>query len=380
MKLALLTAVQLIINDADERQAAIDGIENVTRIVARFRTVEVDYVSGRYGTNGDFEKRLVALYRAVALFYIKTACYFAKSTLFRTIRGIVEADAWKHTLDSIKSTESESDRFVTMLVLSKSLDRIDKVLEDLSRIELKDLIKDVERWLIPDVDVGQQHQAKRPKLASGYDKAGSWLLDSPEFKSWEGGDEGAEQFWINGAVGTGKSSLVAVIVDRMRAKDNVAFYYCTVNIIGAATLSKGFDDAAVTQVLRGLLGQLAMSPDGKKIAEEIEVAVDQASHPGALGRVPLGLEDAKDLLVRIINARRDTTIIIDGLDEMPEYSFLLRTLKVVNDRVDSNGLRLLLSSQGVVPVRSFFPSTRLAVAGGADSIADMESFISGRVG
>jgi hypothetical protein len=98
-----------------------------------------------------------------------------------------------------------------MLGLSKSLERIDKVLEDLSRIELKDLIKDVEKWLIPDVDVGQQHQAKRPKLASGYDKARSWLLDSPEFKSWEEGDEGAEQFWINGAVGTGKSSLVAIL-------------------------------------------------------------------------------------------------------------------------------------------------------------------------
>jgi hypothetical protein len=123
-----------------------------------------------------------------------------------------------------------------------------------------------------------------------------------------------------------------------------------------------------------------MSPDGKRIAEEIEVAFDQASQPGALGRVPLGLEDAKDLLVGIINARRDTTIMIDGLDEMPEYSFLLKTLKVVNDRVDSNGLRLLLSSQGVVPVRSFFPSTKLVVVGGVDSIADMESFISGRVG
>ena len=373
--------MQLIINDADERQAAIDGIENVTRIVARFRTVEVDYVSGRYGINGNFEKRLVALYRAVAVFYIKATCYFAKSTPFRTIRGIVEADAWKHTLDSIKSTESECDRFVTMMGLSKSLERIDKVLEDLSRIEFRDLIKDVEKWLIPDVDVGRQHQAKRPKLASGYDKAGSWLLDSPKFKSWEAGAEGAEQLWINGAVGTGKSSLVAIIVDRMRARDNVAFYYCTVNTIGAANLSKASgDDASVTQVLRGLLGQLAMSSDGKRIAEEIEVAFDQASQPGALGRVPLGLKDAKGLLVKIINARRTATIIIDGLDEMSEYSLLLRTLKDVNDRVDSNGLRLLLASQGVVPVRSFFPSTRLAVAGGANGIADMESFISGRVG
>jgi hypothetical protein len=342
--------------------------------------VEGDYTSGRYGINGDFEKRLVALYRAVALFYIKAACYFAKSTPFRTIRGIVEADAWKHTLDSVKSTESECDRFVNMLGLSKSLKRIDKVLEDLSRIEFKDLIKDVERWLIPDVDVGQQHQAKRPKLAPGYDKAGSWLLDSPDFKSWEERDEGAEQFWINGGVGTGKSSLVAIIVDRMRVKDNVAFYYCTVNTNGAANLSKGSDDdAAVTRVLRGLLGQLAMSSDRKRIAEEIEVAFDQASQPGALGRVPLGLKDTKDLLVKIINARRDTTIIIDGLDEMPEYSSLLRTLRDVSDRADGNRLSLLFASQGVVPVRSFFRSTRMAVAGGANSIADIESFISGRV-
>ncbi|KAK1761777.1 hypothetical protein QBC33DRAFT_614675 [Phialemonium atrogriseum] len=365
----------LIVNDTDERQAAIDGVEHVTRIVARFRTVEDDYVSGRYGKNEHFERALVALYRRVAFFYMKAACYFARSTPFRSIRGLVAADEWKPTLDSVKVTETECHSFVATLGWSKSLEKVDKVLEDLSRVEFKDLIKDIENWLIPNINVEGQHHAKQPKLASGYDKAGSWLLDMPEFKSWEG-EEDAGQFWISGAVGTGKSSLVAIIVDRIRRmqQENVAFFYCIVDTPGTTE-----HDVVVTRILRGLLGQLAMSQDRKRIAEEIEVAFDQSAKPGALGRVPLSLDAAKVLLVKIINTRRSTTIIIDGLDEVPDSRHLLLVLKDIDKKVDAKRLRLLLASQSVVPISDYFPLAKVVVAGGQSSMTDMKSFIGRRV-
>lgn len=352
----------------------------MAHVVARFRTVEDDYVSGRFGANADFEKSLVSLYRSLAYFYMKSACYFAKSTSFRTIRGLVAADAWVSTLDSVKEAETECYRFATMLGCSSSLEKIDKVLVDLARMEFKDLIKDVEDWLIPDVNVAQMHQAKLPKLTSGYDKAGSWLLESPEFKSWE--EEAGGQFWIKGPIGTGKSSLVAIIVDRMlrTPKSDLAFFYCTGDQMGATQVPKNMeDDVSASRVLRGLLGQLAMSPDRRRIAEEIEVAFNRSSQPGALGRVPLSLKDAKDLLVKVINSRRATTIIVDGLDEVSNPRHLLRTLGDVHDKADPGKLQLLLASQSVAPVDTYFPSVKLAVAGGPKSITDMKSFISGRV-
>lgn len=71
---------QLIINDTEEREAAIRGVEYVAGVVARFKTVEDDYVSRRLDKNPDFEKALVHLYHSLAFFYMKSACYFARST------------------------------------------------------------------------------------------------------------------------------------------------------------------------------------------------------------------------------------------------------------------------------------------------------------
>lgn len=268
----------------------------------------------------------------------------------------------------------------TIVGFSSSLKRIDEVLVNLKRMEFKDLIRDVEAWLIPDVNVAQLHQAKQPKLASGYKEAGSWLLESEDFKTWK--EEAGGQFWIKGAVGTGKSSLVATIVDRMRDRQqgDFAFFYCTVNQMGTTQAITGMeDDIAATRVLRGLLGQLAMSPSGDRIAEEIELAFNRSFQHGALGRVPLSLKDAKGLLVEIVNSRRCTTIIVDGLDEVPNYRHLLQTLADIQGQVSKGKLRLILASQSLVPVETYFPSVKVAVAGGPGSIADMESFVSGRV-
>ncbi|KAL8365327.1 hypothetical protein RB595_004232 [Gaeumannomyces hyphopodioides] len=167
----------------------------------------------------------------------------------------------------------------------------------------------------------------------------------------------------------------------MRQRDNVAYFYCTnadtiriTNAVG--DLEK---DAVVTRIFRGLLGRLAMSPDRRRVAEEIEVAFDRSLQPGALGRVPLALRDAQDLLVRIINTRRDTTIIIDGLDELSDYGHLLRALKDIDDKVDAGRLRLLFASRGVVPVTQYFPSTQIVVTGEKGSMDDMHSFVDGRV-
>lgn len=122
-----------------------------------------------------------------------------------------------------------------------------------------------------------------------------------------------------------------------------------------------------------------MSPDGRRVAEEVEVAFENAVKEGTLQPAPLGWKGAENLLIKIIESRRNTTIIIDGIDEFPESATLLKQLKAIYHAVEPGKLRLLLSSQAVVPVDKYFPSALLMVAGGEKSKLDMRAFVEKRV-
>ncbi|KAF5586005.1 ankyrin repeat-containing protein [Fusarium subglutinans] len=341
----------IITNDTDERQIAIDGVSKATELVARYRTVEEDYSDGRHGKHEDFEKVLVAMYRMITLFCIKAACYFARPTLKRTLRGIVVLDDWKSTLASLTKADEE--------------------------IETSNQIDRIKAWLLSDVDVDKQHLDKQDKLGSEFRNSGRWFLDSSEFKKWEGST--SSHLWISGTVGTGKTSLVSIVVNSLRSlsTENLAFFYYSVDT--SKTLQTPNTVSRLEQILRGLVGQLAMSSDRTRVTEEVQIAFGKALKHGTLQPAPLGWEGAKSLLIEIIANRRNSTIIIDGIDEFPEFTNLLKELKAIHDAVKPGQLRLLLASQTVVPVSEYFPFTILMVAGGEKSKPDVDAFIRRRV-
>ncbi|SCO46630.1 uncharacterized protein FFMR_08638 [Fusarium fujikuroi] len=92
-----------------------------TELVARYKIVEEDYIYGKHGKHEDFEKILVAMYSKITLFYIKAACYFAKSTLKRMLRGVATLDDWKSTLTNLTKADEECQAFVVSLGISASL-------------------------------------------------------------------------------------------------------------------------------------------------------------------------------------------------------------------------------------------------------------------
>ncbi|KAM5343371.1 hypothetical protein ACJ41O_011908 [Fusarium nematophilum] len=367
----------MIISDTEERQTAIDGVSRTTQLTARYKTVEEDYLRGMHGENEDFENALVALYRHITLFYVKATCYFAKSILKRMLRGVATLDDWASDLADLTEADKECQAFVTGLGLSASLKKSDQILEKLNKLETNDQIDRIKGWLLSDVDVDKQQLDKQDKLGSEVKYSGRWLLDSDEFKEWE--DSTSAQLWISGSIGTGKTSLVSIVVDSLRSLDieNVAFFYYSIDIRN--TLQTPDTSSRLEQVFRGLVGQLAMSPDKTKVSEEVEIAFEDAVKRGTLQPAPLGWEGAKNLLIKIVASRRNTTIIIVGIDEFPEFAKLLKQLKAIYHAVKPGKLRLLLSSQTVVPVSEYFPSTTLMVAGGEKSKLDMRAFIERRV-
>jgi hypothetical protein len=162
---------KLVVNDTEERTAAIDGMVDVARVTARYKTVEEDYIRGRIRTNTDFESAIVELYRTISLFYIKAAYYFSRSTLSRTLRNLPVLDDWKVTLAGVENAEKECQNFTVLLGLSNILENTEKVLEELGRIESRDRMDRIKKWLKPDVKLDN----RKGKLKARYLDSGRWL-------------------------------------------------------------------------------------------------------------------------------------------------------------------------------------------------------------
>jgi hypothetical protein len=352
-------------------------VEAVARVTARYGTVEGDYSSRLYAQNKDFEKALVDLYRSITVFYMKASVYFARSTLGRTWRGIVNTDDWTAARSAVDQAEDHCHKFLETLGLSTAVEKIDELLNRMCKMEHNDQLDRIEKWLLSDVDMDNEHTKMKDKLGSRYLKSGKWLLTSGKFEDWEKADQG--QLWIQGAVGTGKTSLVTIIIDHIRPKKrpNFAFFYCS-----STTLQPAQDSTShFTKILRGLIGQLALAPDGR-VAEELEICFQQAEKDGTLRKPkPLDSDQAKQLLIDIINSRHDTTIVIDGLDEFPKFNELLAMLQNINSNINSSSrnLKFLFSSQYIVPVDQYFKLVPTITTGSKDSIGDMEKFIEGQV-
>lgn len=345
----------------------------MARITARYKTVDEDYTSGRIQQNPEFEDALISLYRNISLFYMKAACYFARSTLSRILRGTFTADAWTSARAAVDDADTQCHSFELSLGLSEALHKSDELLKGLDQIQSRDHIDRVKKWLLFDVDVESQHAGIREKLGSQYRESGKWLLDSPKFKTWLQGDKG--QFWIQGAVGTGKTSLVSILIDHIKPqRENIAFFYFSDNPLDTLTESSSY----LTKILRAIIGQLALSPKDNRIAEEVDLRFNMAVTYGSLRNpVPLDREQAAGLLIELINSRDETTIILDGLDEFPSFAKLLSMLQDIRD--NTKALKFLFSSQYVVPVDTYFPSTEKAVVGGEDTALDMKAFIEGEL-
>ena len=236
-------------------------------------------MAGRLGRDAKFEDAVTALCSRILLFYAKAACYFAHHTFTMALRNVVKLDDWTSSLEKAFKADQTCMDFTSILsqsALLKGQEEIERILRALESWEAQSRIHDILAWLSP-IDVGKQHDQVKAKLGARYSASGQWLLQLPNFVSWQASSKG--HFWLRGAVGTGKSSLVSIIIDRLRQNsENVAFFYCT-GALGNPNVNMDSN----TAILRTVVAQVALSPDGKRIAEEVELHYNRAMTLGLAG-------------------------------------------------------------------------------------------------
>ncbi|KUJ23714.1 uncharacterized protein LY89DRAFT_775974 [Mollisia scopiformis] len=321
----------LIISDTEERQKAIDGVSSVAQVTARYMMVEQDYFQKNLGQNKDFEEVMISRYKEIVKFYAKAARYFARKTLARWLLNVVKADDWTSALKSITSADEECRKFANNQYLSVILHgqaETIRILQSIQSVVAEQHLADMLRW-ISKIDIGAQHDFVRDKLQEKYFVyiSGFVELSEPE------------------------RALVWIIIEHLRRQqEDVVFFYCN-----ATLQSPQAEHKPTIAILRVLAKQLSVSSDRKCIAEEVTIQYEKLNNPGPTGS-QLGDSEVSKLLISLIDSRSKIIVLVDALDECPEYIKLLVLLRHLSQKTAK--LKFFFSSQLVVPVNEYFPTIR----------------------
>ncbi|KAB2099841.1 hypothetical protein AG0111_0g11852 [Alternaria gaisen] len=215
--------------------------------------------------------------------------------------------------------------------------------------------------------------------------SGQWLFDSDEFISWNVGDPlTSTVLWLHGIPGSGKTSLVALAIQRERkrladTKARLAFFYCQRS-------SAEPQRSKQRELLRSLLRQLAFDINGG-LQEPVKILYAKKKKEAELAQHEVQVftdEEVITLLVKLFKMR-NTTIMIDALDEMvrDERPTLYEVFDDISERLrnsDSSDnrhavLRLLVSSRNDRDIVLKLSSYRNVCIGVANNREDIREFV-----
>ncbi|KAK3175848.1 hypothetical protein OEA41_007170 [Lepraria neglecta] len=102
----------LLLNDSQQRQMAIDGLEYIAQLIRRYAEVERIYLRRiDHRLNRDLEAAL----SHVLEFEARAFCQFARNTGLQAMRNIVKIDGWEAILNTIKESETDCDKLTGII-------------------------------------------------------------------------------------------------------------------------------------------------------------------------------------------------------------------------------------------------------------------------
>ncbi|TVY81859.1 Ankyrin-3 [Lachnellula suecica] len=362
-----------------EDEDAIGGLEKIAGIIARYRIVEDAFLCNpkTAPTYSDFIR---PLYMKILEYQAIAAQYFGRHTLTRFGVGMIGSTDWNGALSSIDGLDDKSrglilnlgmqvqqtgfttmaENFSDMITMFKESDQnlIAEVKEFLAqRREVEQLLTDLST-----IPYKQDHSEVRKELGSPYYGSGQWFLKDDAVTKWRNWEKGYGVLWLVGTVGTGKSSLVSMLLEDLAktpsGDENLAFFYCSKKA-SKKDQQQTIARDSVENVLRTLIIQLSISADGSEISDEVR-EFHSRSKQGIRGG-GMELSDCEALLEGLVSrdSRSRITIVIDALDECVNFSKLLEVLhKVFNSK---DAVRIFFSSRFEVEVTNYFPKAETIV-------------------
>ena len=364
----------------------------ITPMVARYTRIEALYIhKQKWILVRNFEKVLTDLYASILKINLEMVHFYKSSSAKRVRDAVMGRHDWKGMLADVKTrdeiclgftnifdAENADARHAELHTLvweqQEVMDRTLKFLQANHNHVQQEANDAVIEW-ISKINPGDDHGSilDRTKTDTVFRTSGQWLLGRSQYHAWtEATHEAESVLSIEGYIGTGKTSLMSLIIENMLERSNlangqqVAFFYCS--------KSHGKQDGSPTKdILRGLLRQLAFGEDGLYLLEPIEYAYKQARMHGGLQQY-LTDQLCLDLLQSCVTIHGTVYIIIDALDESAGWEDVLEELGKI--RYGTLGtVKLCFSSRPEVVVSSRFPDVLSVDVGESDTQADLRAFV-----
>ena len=395
--------LQAAINDVQTNGAMLQGLEFVFNLIARYEVVERLYLQRTSSLHNRLLDAIVKLYTAVLQFLLQAHRYYTQKTVARIAKSLIQLEeTTTQYLATIKSKQTDVDEHVRLLsgeILSNTNSAVDalgqesrslrdalKALEDpVSRIatslsKIQDNLNEEQRlrvfeWLST-VQYMSHHRAKSKNVLPG---SGQWLLRKPEFMEWMESST-SSILWLHGIPGSGKSMLVAHVVDYFQTRSSsercpapLAYFYCVRN-------TNEPERADPEELLRSILEQLSSSDQDLPIREPVAQAY-LLRRKEARGRKleRLGLDETVEIILELLDTN-PATIVIDGLDECDpaRRQDLLNALQTII-KVSNNVVKVFVSSRDDHDLVHRLSQTPNLYIRASDNKEDIERFVKSRV-
>ena len=231
---AVTALIPLMMNDFKEHKGCIAGLEIVVRLTFSYQMAEQTFLASA-DTRGRYRQSVIGLYKKILEYEALAMQYFGRSTLHRLGKNVAGSTRWADMPTELSEMDNDARRsllFLGQLSLTEVLARQQKAIINLiqSAAAKKDEVTQVARW-VSAISVELDHRDVRAKLGPQHHCSDGWFLDDPRVRAWRNWDwnESSQCLWLRGGVGTGKSSLVSILIQDLisSAEGCVAFFYCS---------------------------------------------------------------------------------------------------------------------------------------------------------
>ena len=281
----------------------------------------------------DLTERLVALYKIVVDFQVRSVIRFYRSRTKNFFRGAINYDGWDKKLQEIKKLEAAlSLKFETAISTNnlQALRELARQAEDSRKYldgllmnvqEISDIARKIDRRaclrILQPIDPRDEKDRIEQNRGGLLKDSYRWVLDNDDFKEWRDNKE-TQLLWIKGDPGKGKTMLLCGIIDELtkstKHNANVSFFFC-----------QAADDRInnATAVISGLIYLLV---------NQQESLLSHIENESDLGKPRFEGVSAWTAFLKIFISilgdprLRTTYLIIDALDECTTDLSLLLTL------------------------------------------------------
>ncbi|KAJ5231287.1 uncharacterized protein N7469_005875 [Penicillium citrinum] len=365
--------LQFLLNPAQASQSQLEGIAYVvTRMqwycaltgnMLNRKNIETD------GTSYEellvqLENRVVALYKALLTYQMKSVCHYYKNQGLVWLRNTINLDDWDGQLAGVKSSEeavqTDSDTYLklhskdTLSAIAKNGQESQNILGDLNLtmheyvadqkeereerkqkareaddksalLRLLAFDKSADMWNdregIPRATWETAHQNILRQRVTG---TGEWLFSDASFRAWENPAQGATMLAIVGGESSGKSYLASSVIHHLRRNEEYRDTDLR-RVVGFHFMDKRVNNTGIDILAKSLVWQCA-NGDGSYM----QLAANESRD--------LGTIDPKQMLPQLLFENRD----LEGIKAA--FYIVINKLGDEGDVVDPEMLNLLESA------------------------------------